>query len=104
MRGYGLVLCLLVSACASNAPGYVSGSQMKNGWSADDKILYAGETYLRPRTAQCSGSRVLHCSGDQSDAHCRCMFTDDVNARTGQMFGMRERGNNGVRQRHRRRN
>jgi len=104
MRILGVVMCLLVSACASNAPGYVSGSQMKSGWSADDKILYAGETDLQPRTVQCTGIRVLYCSGNRSDQYCRCVFASDIDDRMKQMLGTHERGDNTLAQRHRRRN
>ena len=45
MRILGVVMCLLVSACASNAPGYVSGSQMKSGWKPLLRDIAFGRCY-----------------------------------------------------------
>ncbi len=102
MRVLVLAMILLISACASNAPGSVRGSQAKADWGAVDKVLYGDTNYIQNRATQCRPGRVLWCSVKQKNSDCRCIFEHDADTRAERLLGLNQRGRNRQFERNRR--
>jgi len=94
MRVLILAVILLVSACATNAPETVYGSQEKDGWTAANKILDGDANYVQRGVEPCSRGRILWCSGNRGVSDCECVFEHDVDRRVTRMLGSRDPGRN----------
>ena len=89
MRILVFVTIMLISACASNAPGNLQGNNGKADRTVVYKHLDADSNYILTDSFQCrinsvlvsSCPRVLVCSMGQGKSDCRCQMINDVEDR-----------------------
>jgi hypothetical protein len=92
MRILFLVMIMLISACASNAPGNLQGNAGKSDRSVVYKHLDADPNYILPDAFRCRANSVLVCSVGQGKSDCRCQTINEADAREAWMPGRGERG------------
>jgi starvation-inducible outer membrane lipoprotein len=80
MRFLILAAVLLVSACASNAPGNIRGSHEKSSWIAMDKYVNSDARYVQPDAARCKSGTILYCTTRGKNSSCSCVFEHDISA------------------------
>lgn len=92
MRILFLVMIMLISACASNAPGNLQGNAGKADRSVVYKYLDADPNYIVPDGYRCRANSVLVCSVAQGKSDCRCQTINEADARESRLLSRGERG------------
>ena len=92
MRILILVMFMLISACASNAPGNFAGNGGKTDRTVVYKHLEADPYYFVPDGYQCRSGSVLVCSVGQGKSVCRCLMFNDAETWETRMLSRGERG------------
>ena len=92
MRILVFVMIMLLSACASNAPGNLQGNSGKAGQAVAYKHIDADPNYVLPDGYQCRSGSVLACTVKQGRSDCACQMISDLEDRTTRMISGGERG------------
>jgi hypothetical protein len=101
MRILVFVMIMLISACASNAPGNLQGNIGKADRTVVYKHLDADPNYILTDSFQCRINSVLVCSVGQGKSDCNCQTINDVEDREARMLNRGERGAGARSRRHR---
>ena len=91
MKALIVVVCLLMSGCATDVASLISGDQSKNGAPMRFERLGAMTSEDISASRQCRSTQIKVCTTSGAREDCGCMFVDDVQCRVQSVVGQQRR-------------
>jgi hypothetical protein len=81
MKALFVVVCLLMTGCATGVTSYTAGDESKNGAPVRFERLGTMTSEDISASRQCRSTQVKVCTMSDAREDCGCMFIDDVQRR-----------------------